>query len=383
MRPMGRKRTTNDRDLPPGVRPIGGRFFWEPTSKKERKARRAAGLPATVPLGPDEATMRRKWAELKGYAKPREDARAGVVAEILDRYEDDVIPRKKRDGTFKLAQRTRDEYTRQLKLLRARFAAKRYARTEVDAAKGGYLTTLEVQQWIDRAESPIAANREFSLLRNAFKWGRRWGLTFYNPCLGVLPAEEGARERIPAPWEREALLACATQPMSLMLRHVGMTGWREGDTRLLHRFQLKPDGIYLRQSKRGAKQLWLWTPQLRALIDEALERPEAKRAQRMKGDLGGYIFVGRHAKPLSLSGFQSAWGRLVERTNRRLAEACIEAGWGKDTKPLKIEGLVFHDSRAEAVEQAEDPTAFAGHSDPRTTKRHYMRSPTRLQPLKR
>jgi len=380
MPPMGRKRTTNARDLPPGVRPIGGRFFWEPTSKKERKARRAAGLPATVPLGPDEATMRRKWAELMGYAKPREDARAGAVAEILDRYEDDVIPRRRRDGTFKLADRTRAEYKRQLVILRAQFGAKRYARTEVEAAKGGFLTTLEVQQWLDASESPVATNREFSLLRNAFKWARRWGMTFYNPCLGALPAEESARERVPAPWEREVLLACATAPLSLMLRHVGMTGWREGDTRLLHRFQLKPDGIYLRQSKRGARQLWEWTPELRALVEEAQERPEAKRARRLK-EGSGYIYVGRGGKPLTLSGFQSAWRRLLARANRLLAEACTEAGWEAEDV-LKIEGLVFHDSRAEAVEQADDPQAFAGHSDPRVTKR-YLRSPRRIRPLER
>jgi hypothetical protein len=237
-----------------------------------------------------------------------------------------------------------------------------------------------VQQWIDKASAPIETNRKFALLRNVFKWGRRWGLTFYNPCLGAMLSEEIPRTRVPAPWEQEVLLACATAPMDLMLRHVRLVGWREGDTRLLHRFQLKADGIYLRQSKRGARQLWVWTPELRALIDEALARPEAERAKRLEKN-GNYIYVGtRKAEPLTLWGFQSHWRRTVKAANRALREAC--AGWPERHIP-QIKGLNFHDYRAEAIEQADEPSTFAGHSDPRVTKRHYQRSPQRVRPLSR
>lgn len=369
-------RSKNNKNLPAGVRPIGGRYYYEPTTQKERDQRRAAGLPATIPLGSDAETMRRKWAELMGYAKPREDAKAGTCTEIFDRYEDEVIPRRRRNGKFKLADVTRAEYKRQLDLLRTRFGTRRYARTELEAARGGYITTLDIQQWLDKSDAPIETNRQFGLLRNNFKWARRWGLSFYNPCLGALPNEENPRDRVALPWEYEVLLACASAPMSLILRHVRICAWREGDARKLHRFQLKPDGIYLRQSKRGAKQLWEWNPELRALVDEALARPEAKRAQKLEEN-SGYIYVSRNAQPLTLSGFQSNWRRLVKRVNRLLRESC--EGWPIEHVP-QISGLVFYDFRAEAIEHSAEPTKFAGHSDPRTTKRHYLRSPARLKP---
>lgn len=365
---MGRRRKTSEK-LPLGVRIIRGAYYWRPTSAAERTARRARGERESVRIGATADEARRRWAELtERRPRPAGDP-DGTVAELLDRFLEDVIP----SARVGLAPATRREYTRQLERLRARWGAWRYARTDVEAARGGYITTLELQRSLDQAEAPISANRELALLSTVFGWARRWGLTFYNPCAGVMRNEEAPRSREVAPWERETLLAVASPAIALMMRWERITGWREADVYTLLRVQLEAAGVALRQGKRGRRQMWSWTPELRAIVDEAKELPGAKESL--------YVFPADKKKsagaPLTKWGFQSAWRRTIARANRLLAEL----GPGAP----QIRDLHFHDLRAEAIAEAEelrgDGSRFAGHADPRVTRKHYLRRVQKVEPL--
>jgi len=59
--------------------------------------------------------------------------------------------------------------------------------------------------------------------------------------------------------------------MQLMIRFVCITGWRQKDIRLLHDSRIAADAVRVRTSKsRGRKkQAWAWTPELKAIVDEA------------------------------------------------------------------------------------------------------------------
>jgi hypothetical protein len=75
---------TTDTRRPEGVLEKKGRWYYRPTSERERLERARQGLPETVPLGvagSDEA--RKKWAELRGLRAPGDEAERGRVAEIL------------------------------------------------------------------------------------------------------------------------------------------------------------------------------------------------------------------------------------------------------------------------------------------------------------
>jgi hypothetical protein len=363
---MGRLRRKR-LDLPPGMRCIRGRYYFQPTSARERARLLAEGQRASVPLGSDLVEARRRWAELVGIRKG-EAAAAGTLAELLDRYEDDILPRKNRDGSFVLADKTRREYERQLKRWRTRWGTRRYARSELEAARGGYLRTLDVQRYLIEHDAPTSADREIALLSTVFAWGKRWGLTEYNPCIGAERNNLPARDREIQPWEVEVLLTAASPRMALMIRLERIVGWRPKDLRMFHERQLRGDGVFLRQSKRGRKQLWQWTEELRAVVEDA---------RALRGNVKSlYLFAKSNGGPLTESGFESDWQRTIERANGLIESA--------GDLP-RLEDLTFYDLRSKAIDDAEeagqDGADFAGHADRRTTRRHYNRRAKKLRPL--
>ena len=366
---VGRRRQ-RDFDLPPGVRRIGGSLYWRPTSAQERAERKAKGLGEAEPLGPtwDEAA-RKRWATLAGY---RDDipAIAGTVAELLDLFERDELERGRKPRTI-------SEYKASLKVLRKRFGACRYGKTAAEAMQGRAIGQVDVQAFVHELGN-VHANRHAAVLSSVFTYAARIGKTSYNPCLGIKRNAEAPREREVAPWEAEVLLAVSTPLMALLMRYERLTGWREGDVRQLSRPQLQAEGIKLKQGKRGRRQLWLWTPELREIIAEAIARPEARKALAvaLKTRTHPAVFAARTGKPLTLYGFQSLWRRTRERANKLLAECEV---------PLKIEDLHFHDLRAvaadDAVELGQDRAEFLGNSKA-VAEKHYARRELKVRPLR-
>jgi len=371
--PVGRKRKTG-MHLPPGVREKDGRWYWQPTSARERAERRAKGLACTVPLGPAGTEARKRWAEVAGYADPAPSS-PGTVEEILAEFETHGLA-KKPNGRPRAA-KTVAEYERSITVLRKRFGSCRYGKTEFEASRGQALGVVDLQRFVAEADSPVAANRHLSVMSAAFAHAIRRGLTTYNPCLGVARNAEEPRTRAPLPWEVECLRAVADAAgdalMGLMMDFEGICGWRVSDMRLLQRSAMQADGVHLRQAKRGRRQVWEWTPGLRRIVAEAAALPGAN-VERL--DRAAYVFPTRRGEAITLDAFEKRWAKLKRETNALLAREEIA---------LVIEDLHFHDLRSkahdDAVDAGEDGAGFLGN-DPDVARRVYARREEKMRPLK-
>lgn len=383
-----------DTKRPEGVVEKKGRWYYRPTSARARKERAGKGLPETIPLGAaGSIEARQKWAELNGHRTPiADEAERGRVVEILRTFKAHGLAIKP-NGKPR-APKTVKDYTLSIdNVLIPRFGAMRYGRTEFDASRGQAIGTVDVQRFVrsllDEAGRPIqvAANRHAACLSAAFRWAIGEGMTTYNPCAGVARNAEDPRSREPQPWEVECLRAMAdTLPsplMGLLMDYEGMTGWRISDIRLLDERQACSDGVRLKQGKRGKRQLWSWSEELRRIFREAEKLPGRARARALaaRGNVvaGRFplspVFPSRTGKPLTLSGFESNWRRLRRITNEALAQC---------ESPLEIDDLHFHDIRSKAGDDAADAgfdlATFLGN-DRAVADRHYARREQVVLPL--
>lgn len=370
---MGRLRRKN-LHLPAGVKLVRGRFYWRPTSATERAARKAQGLPETVPLGADPDQMRKAWVALQKTARPLGMPDAGTVAELLDRFDREVLPATRPNGAPFYKPYSQQQYRRHLRELRAVFGAYRYARSEVDAARPRadgthYLRTMDVQLWITSAKAQSLANRMHSVLSVVFAWGKRWGMTEYNPASGVLKHQEPPRRRDVQPWEVQALIAGCRWNRGLIVHLVDLTGMREGDVLALNESNIRPEGIVIEQGKRGRRWSCAWSDELRQVIDAARAMRPASRVVPMHP----LIFpADKSGKQYTGAGFRSAWRRDLKMVNAALRESAAEEFHGD---PPQILDLHFHDLRKKAAndadEQGQDAAALLGTSE-RVAHRHYL-----------
>jgi len=247
---MGRRRTKH-KDLPPGVRLIKGRYYWRPTSRIERDARKAKGLPMFVPLGADPTEMRRAWVKL---ALPPEQPE-GTVAYLIERYRDEELDR--RDPKTKEHVRvvkTRKEYRRQLAKLEERFGVMKYARNAIEASQSGFLRRMDIVQFLRNSPTPVQANKDVNVLSGVFEHAINCGLTEYNPIAGAPRNEEPGRDREPLPWEVEVITTAASPLLALLIRLTEITGWRGVEGRTLERSQVEAAGIRRRQRETWAQR---------------------------------------------------------------------------------------------------------------------------------
>ncbi len=348
---VGRKRTIRT-DLPTGLYfdPKWGSFYI--------RMRLGAGERVYKPLGKIG-----RDAAIKAWAKlvPDPLAAQGTVGELVDRYLTEELPRRERLGKVRAI--TAEGYRASARKLRAEFGARRLARTPAESMRPDVLRTLEVDAYLRKHEGTrgaIAANRAVALLSAMFTFGKRCGLTSYNPCEGAERNEERPRKRQLTADETAALLGKAAPVLRLMMRLAAVTSLRKTDVRMLRVQQVTPDGIDVTMSKTGARRLYAITPEVREVLDEAAKLPGRARSM--------FVFPTRKGTPYSESALQSMFRRLRERI-------------GPDAA-----GIVFRDTRTTALNDARragaDATGLAGHADERTTERHYLDEPKRVTPLR-
>jgi integrase len=116
--------------------------------------------------------------------------------------------------------------------------------------------------------------------------------------------------------------------------------------------------IDLAQSKTGNDQQWEITPAVQAILDEATKLPG--RTVSM------YVFPSRRGTPLSEPSAMQMRRRAVKKAG--------------------LSDLQFRDIRKAAINEAKrqgrNATEFAGHSDPKTTKKHYLNEPVKVKPIR-
>lgn len=348
---VGRPRTRR-KDLPPGLHldRFGNYFYRAP--KGDRRFE---------PIGKvDREAAIKRWVKITGH---RDDPAAdGTVAEIIDDFVADEIPRRLR--LKKLAPATADGYLALAPSIRVEFGAFKYAKTPAESARPDVLRTLDVDRYLRRFEGKrgaILANRRIALLSVMFAWAPRAGICTYNPCSGAERNEERARKVQVDPAVRAKLWEAAPLPLRLIVSLSDVTSMRKTDVRLLMLSQVDADEIHVTPSKTkrsGRKLDFARTPAVDAILEAAKALPGRK--------ISLYVFPTRKGTPYTESALQSLWRRAKKRAG--LADVDV----------------VFRDFRTtelNAINRAGgNATEAAGHADQRTTERHYLDEPTKITP---
>lgn len=289
-----------------------------------------------IRLGKTEAEMYRALAKLSDV-----NAGIGTMGEYFDRYKKEVIPAK--------SERTQEDNNREIiNLIRA------FGHMHPEKIKPKH-----VYAYMDKRgeTSKVRANREKSLLSNVFSYMIRWGVVEVNPCKGVQNFTEKPRDRYVEDWEYWAVYDLASMVMKAAMEITVTTGIRQGDILKLKLSDIKPEGLPVKQSKTGKKQIFEITPALKNAIDMAKSHP--RQADSL------YIIANEKGQPYTSSGFKSNWQRLMNNAMKR---------------GVIHERFTFHDLRAKAGSDHDNAQRLLGHQSPATTKRVYERKPDKVKP---
>lgn len=208
-----------------------------------------------IPLGPDLAAAKQRWAELETG-----DGAGRGMAAVFDRFKAKALAGK--------APRTQREYERQLDTLRAAFGV-------LDISQ---VQPLHVRQYLDRRSKKIAANREIALLSLVWNWARETGLTDRpNPCAGVRKHRERARARYVTDAEYQAVYEHAPEWLRIAMDLALATTQRPGDILAMTHQDIQDGHLWIEQHKTRARLGIEITPELDALIKRATAGKIASR----------------------------------------------------------------------------------------------------------
>jgi integrase len=215
---------------------------------------------------------------------------------------------------------------------------------------------------VERASSPVRANREMALLSNLMNLAVERGEIPANPCKQIRRNKE--RPRVDAPevktlidflaWAR-ARKGAATV-LSGMAEFAALTGNRRIEFLELHWPQVSADEVRLIRGKQRDKQV-VEAIAISPALQELLDRMKLVS----KNTTLGAVFPNLSGNPYTEQGFKSMWSKLVLKA---LEEKAID------------KRFTFHDLRAYYVTQhkAQHKALPDLHSNPATTARVYDRT---------
>ncbi|ACU63737.1 tyrosine-type recombinase/integrase [Chitinophaga pinensis] len=299
------------------------------------------------------------------------------IGEMLDRYALEVIPKK--------APATQRREQRDVKNLKAVFE-----KIPLTAFK-----PIHAYEYYDRRSKPTftmdgirkvkhggasTARHEIGTLSHAFTKAIRWGCIEAHPFKGQLELEGSQpRTRYIEDWEIVECLSLkpvhkkdCTNAIKAMIKLRLLTGMPKPDVLLLQPdLHFKDDGIHnVRQKTRkkvGKTTIYVWTPELRQAVQEALD---ARPTQ-----VSTFLFCTRRGqcywdhKKGEASGWESNWQRFMKRVI-------------KETKVT--ETFTQHDLRAKCASDAPSlahAQSLLAHVDARTTNRIYRRKAEVVKPI--
>jgi integrase len=350
---MPRARSPENKGLPARWRLVHGAYYYQVPQGMEAHwdGKKTFRLGSTL----SEAYL--TWGQRVGAID-----KANTVAQLLDRYALEVIPKKKR--------LTQVENTRAVGRLRAVFGA---------LPLTGIRPQL-VYQYVDKSKSKIQARKEVRTFSHVFTKAVEWGYIDSHPFKGEIRLHgEKPRDRYIEDWE---LLECLKLDSKRKKGSVGMiqaylrikllTGVRRGDLLRLTVDCLKDDGIHLKPRKTdtttGKRMIFDWSDELREAVEGA------KKARPV--DISPWLFCNRKGECYfdeekeTASGWDSMWQRFIARVL-------------KETKVK--ESFTEHDMRAKCASDAETlehAQRLLAHADSKITNRVYRRKPERVKPLR-
>lgn len=236
-----------------------------------------------INLGKEYPIALSKWADIEGGGE-----NTGILKSALEKYQIEVLPT--------LAQSTQDVRLYQLKKLSLVFG--HMLLTEIK--------TVHVRQYLSTHKSKSSANREVALLSAVFRKAKNWGWCENNPCNGVEKNKEKSRDKYVTDEEIKKLHQYSDKTTSSIIDFALATGMRRGDILDIKITDLTDNGVVVTQNKTNTKQLFLWSDNLTHVVDNA------KKARKTRNLV--YLFTNSHGQKISITGFNSTWRRLKERS---------------------------------------------------------------------
>jgi integrase len=324
---MGRRRKHN-KHLPRGVTLEWGTYYFRGPDKRR------------LNLGRDFAEAMAKYGALF------RDLPLTTFGAVLDRYQREVTPKK--------APRTQTDELGYIANLRAVFGAMvPHTITPAMAA--------QLRDKLAAKSGDVQANHNLKTLKHVCKLAVEWGVLTHNPAREVSKLKVKPRERYVTDAEFAAVYELAHPIVKVAMDLAVLTGLRRGDLLALTKAQVQEDGIHVRTSKTGRGLIITYTPELTAVLERAkLLKPQFR--QPLIATRGGKAFTG--------TGFATMW--------RRAMLAAFPKG-------REAERYTFNDLRSKsASDTAElaEASARLGHTTTAVTKRHYVRKPAKVKPLR-
>ena len=272
----------------------------------------AGGRPIT--LGTDRAAALRTVLDLNARAKDQ-----GTIGQLWRLYQN-TAPWKR------LAESTRKVYKEQWRILEPVWGM----------AQANQVRPSDVARYlrVERADSPVSANREAALLSNLFNLAVERGDMDRNPCKEVKRNPEQPRGRLVERAELTPFIGWALQQgdsakvLVSMAEFAALTGNRRAEFLRLHWPQVDGDLVRLTRAKgrggKGKRELVAISEALHGVLDRM-------KARDGYSPMGAVFAAPRTGNPYSEAGFKAMWNRLVV--------AAIKAG-------VIAERFTFHDLRA-------------------------------------
>ena len=270
-----------------------------------------------------------------------------TMNEVFDRYERECVP--------KLAPRTRIDYLRHVRILRAAFGER--VPSEV--------RPRDVGRFLDVQTGKQHRNKSTAVLSAIFaKCVGRWFVDGCdsNPCQNVERHESHCRTRYVTDEEFQGVYACAPFAVKLAMDLALLTGQRQGDLLDMAWVDIHPTHWDLTQGKTGKHLGIKITPALGAILQRARER--APMLPRW------YVIRTKTGEPYTHEGFRALWQRTM---GEALRIGAIQ------------QRFTFHDLRAKCASDKanlQDASALLGHSDLGLTRRIYDRNTRMVEPLR-
>jgi integrase len=346
---MGRRPTKN-LNLPPRVRARtkakGVVWYYYETADNRKE----------IPLGNDYVRALQKWSEMEVAGRERVIA-ATTFNALWATYAAEVLPTLK-DGTIRT-------HKSDIKHLLAFFGD--------PPAPIEKIRPLHIRQFLDwLKDKPATANRCKRLFSNLWNHARGWGWTdLENPCAGIRGHASGKREVYISDAVYHAVWECATQPIRDAMDLAYLTGQRPADLLTLSERDIQDGTLPIRQAKTGARVRINVTGELAELINRIKTRKKAYKIWVTA------LLVQANGKPMTRmtlrNGFTAARNAAAEAHPDMAAD--ILAFWFYDLRAKAA------DDKAEMAGESE-AQKLLGHTDGRTTAKHYLRRGKRVDPTK-
>lgn len=203
-----------------------------------------------------------------------------------------------------------------------------------------FISKLAKTKGKENVPANATANRYKACLQKICSWALQEGKLKLNPCVGVNKLKEVVRDRYITDAEYYAIYNHAAPPCRAAMEIAYLCMGRIGDVISLTIRDIKPEGLYIMQSKTGKKQIKGWSDRLTQAIELTKELPSKSTVKSL------FLFN--------------------KTDGSKYAVRTIQAQYSKACELAGVTGATFHDLKAKGVSDfigtLEEKRDAAGHT---------------------